>query len=150
VTEEPAVTEEASINRDIISTSEDGAYTVTATRAEIYTTESETVPPTFPDFTEGEQLVLVTASLLNNTADDPVEVERDHIALIDTNGDSWEPLDVEAPTPTLYDQTLALEENVVGFALFSIPEDVTPQLIQWCPEGDCPTPLESVLTLVER
>ena len=130
-----SVTEEAT---QVISNSPDGAYGIDVS----YTTEAPDndsfgVPP------DGERWLIVVGTLRND-AGDTVTVNAEHLTLLDAQGNRYSP---EAPDdstqPPMVSAELAEGESVLGLVRFAIPEDVTPILLEWCPEGNCEPPLQA-------
>lgn len=98
-----------------------------------------------PDLEEGAYWVVVTATLLNFTGE-AIEITEDSISLLDTSDNVYEPVAAgEAFRTGLIGTELSGTGTYMGSALFSLPEDETPFLFQWCPEENCTSPLQSPL-----
>ena len=114
------------------------AYSLAASPAQVLTPDSEIeIPASYPDLPADYKFVVVTATVTNVSGTEPIAIERDHLALIDSDGNEYPPVEVEGVSPLIYDLELEPEASVRGFALFAVPEAFTPEHIQWCPAGDC-------------
>ncbi len=124
------------------------AYSLAASPAQVLAGDGDIeIPETYPELPEGQKFVVVTATITNVSAAEPIAIEREHLALIDGDGDEYPPVEVEGISPLLYDLELVPEQSLRGFALFTIPEDVTPEYIQWCPAGDCEQIVQSPIVI---
>lgn len=118
------------------NTSADANLYLVVTRADRYTdTPSENpIPESFPELAEGQQFVFITATL-GNEGDETINIAREALALRTTEGTNYAPIEIEGISPLLYGMSLAGSDSVIGFVLFSIPVDSTPDVLAWCPTG---------------
>ncbi len=136
-------------NNERVTLGSDSAYSLVASSAQVFTADSDIeIPDSYPPLPEDHRFVIVTATVTNISAEQPITIEREQLALFDSDGSTYPPVEVEeGVSPLIYDLELAREESLIGFALFAIPEDVTPEGIQWCPDGDCEQMIQSPFVL---
>jgi hypothetical protein len=94
--------------------------------------------------------VFLLDASISNGGDADIEVVEGQIALIDTEGNRYEPAELESNVqPQLIGATLASEETLRGFAQFELPEDATISHMEWCVDTDCETVLGSIIPDIE-
>ena len=95
----------------------------------------------------GSKRIMLTGTL-SNVAGQPVEIGAGNLALIDSSGMSYpvHPSSMEM-SPSLANWTLATEENVYGFVVFEVPEnlDLSTAKLAWClfDQHPCQSPLQT-------
>lgn len=131
--------------------SADGAFALTVSHGNVYGGDSENpLPENFPPPPDGEKLIMVTASLFNNTAPEPVRVQQSDIALIDEAGNRYSVTDLsDQIQPVIYDLVLAEGESIYGFAVFALPADANVAALEWCPTGSCLQPLRADINVIQ-
>lgn len=108
-------------------------------------------PSSMPSLGEGQKFVLFTVSLLNEEAADAITVERQDIMLLDTEGNTYEPIEQGTTiSPLLQDITLETGDSFIGFALFSMPEDMTPDIFRWCLSDSCDVRIQTRFEILDR
>ena len=134
-TDDPAVTPEPTL---LQSTSAGGEYSVSVS----YTVDAaEDDPIGAPP--EGQRWIIVVATLANQQGE-AVTVAADHLALVDTENNRYSPEPPDENTqPPMVTAELAEGESVLGLARFAIPETAVLAHLEWCPGGECETPLAS-------
>jgi len=145
-TEEALATEEESESTAVFVPAADG-YSITPAQAEFYT---DSGPGGLDAPEAGQQLVLLTVSLLNEATDEPTPVSADDLTLFDEDDNAYEPLeDGGTVSPYLIGSELTRDESLRGFVIFQIPTDATPAIIQWCPNGACDSAVRADILLLE-
>jgi hypothetical protein len=91
---------------------------------------------------DGQKWMLARLSLTNNDAP-AFEVAREAVFALDEEGNRYTPAapDEEAAQPSIFNQEIATQETLVGFALFQIPQGSTLESISWCLSAECNEPL---------
>lgn len=123
-------------------------FSITPAQAQIYTEESDTFPDALGPPEVGQQWILLSVSFLNEAVEEPVPVAADEITLFDDENNTYSPLeDGGTISPYLVGAELLPDESLRGFVAFSIPEDVSPAVLQWCPNGNCEMALRADILL---
>jgi hypothetical protein len=101
--------------------------------------------------TEQSAGVFLLDASISNGGDADIEVVEGQIALVDTEGNRYEPVELEDNVqPQFIGATLSSEETLRGFARFELPEDATISHMEWCVDADCETVLGSVIPDIQR
>lgn len=144
ITEEVPAETEVAIDD---SAGSEGGYSLTPANTEFYSAE-DTPPGGVEAPAGGDRLVLVTVSFLAEVA--PISVSAEHVSLIDDAGNTYFPYaDGGTISPYIAGAELSVGTSLRGFLVFAIPEDATPETIEWCPAGNCDFAVESTVIVNE-
>ena len=101
--------------------------------------------------TEQSAGVFLLDASISNGGDADIEVVEGQIALVDTEGNRYEPVELEDNVqPQIIGAILTSEETLRGFARFELPEDITISHVEWCVDADCETVLGSIIPDIQR
>lgn len=145
-----AITEEVPAETEVAtddSAGSEGGYSLTPASTEFYSVEDAT-PGGVDAPADGERLVLVTISFLAEVS--PISVSAEHVSLIDDAGNTYFPYaDGGTISPYIAGAELTVGTSLRGFLVFAIPNDATPEMITWCPAGNCDFVVETTVIVNE-
>lgn len=101
-----------------------------------YGLEADSAPEAPQEPPEGSRWYVLAATIANQDGD-TIEISRDWITLIDSDGESY-PLFADDPsmTPPLFG-TFEPGESVLGLGRFAIPLEATPAFLEVCFDAEC-------------
>lgn len=104
--------------------------------------EADSVPPAEQDPPEGSRWFAVIARFAN-VSGETFELTESAVTLIDTDGESYDPLEGDdTVNPSLFG-TYEPGDTILGLARFAIPQDATAMTLQICLDSACTETIES-------